>query len=416
MTPKKKKEASSFTSLRVLGEKAQRMIEKAKKVNQAEKKQKKTPLPKKKECDEVISHISVSSVTKAAFAILFIIVGTYILLSIRDKVILVLLAMFLAAVIDPGVDVLERWGVPRAVGVLIHYCIAVFLIFFLIASLIPIIAKQIQEIALLLSVKVDTFLANPKIDLPLLSDQVNQQLTVLVQTTLQNLEIDRFTDALQQMSKQLSSTASQSVLYAANIAGSVFRFFVSMAVVMVLAFFMQMEKENIFRWAIGFFPQKYRMYLSGKTEAIHTKIAQWARGQLMLCFSIFTLTLIALVILDMDYALTLAALAGFCEFIPAVGPLIAAIPAMLIAASKGGIVWMLVIAGVYYVIQWCENNLLVPLIMKRAVGLSPIAILIAMMVGISFPETIHPIIGVMLAVPSTTILTLFLEDWRKHER
>jgi predicted PurR-regulated permease PerM len=75
---------------------------------------------------------------------------------------------------------------------------------------------------------------------------------------------------------------------------------------------------------------------------------------------------------------------------------------------------MLIIAAMYYVIQWCENNLLVPLIMKRAVGLSPIAILFAMLIGISFPDIIHPILGVMLAIPVTTIITIFLEDWRKH--
>ena len=82
----------------------------------------------------------------------------------------------------------------------------------------------------------------------------------------------------------------------------------------------------------------------------------------------------------------------------------------------GGFLWALVLAGVYYVIQWCENNLLVPLVMKRAVGLSPIAILFAMMVGISFPETIHPLIGVMLAIPATTIISIFLEDWQLSTR
>ena len=54
--------------------------------------------------------------------------------------------------------------------------------------------------------------------------------------------------------------------------------------------------------------------------------------------------------------------------------------------------------------------------MKRAVGLSPISILFAMLVGISFPDTIHPILGVMLAVPATTIIAIFLEDWRENRR
>jgi len=85
---------------------------------------------------------------------------------------------------------------------------------------------------------------------------------------------------------------------------------------------------------------------------------------------------------------------------------------VLIAGTQGGFVWALIVAGVYYIIQWCENNLLVPLIMKRAVGLSPIAILFAMLVAVSFPQFIHPVLGILLAVPGTTILALFIEDWR----
>ena len=178
---------------------------------------------------------------------------------------------------------------------------------------------------------------------------------------------------------------------------------------------MQLEKEKLIRWFLSFFPHRYRLYATGKSEAVHRKIAQWARGQLVLCFSIFLLTLTALLILRMPYALTLAVLAGFCEFIPAVGPFIAAIPAVLIGLTQGGFIWGLILVGIYYVIQWCENNLLVPLIMRRAVGLSPVAILFAMMVGISFPDTIHPVLGIMLAIPTTTIISIFLEDWRVRE-
>jgi predicted PurR-regulated permease PerM len=69
---------------------------------------------------------------------------------------------------------------------------------------------------------------------------------------------------------------------------------------------------------------------------------------------------------------------------------------------------------VYYVVQWCENNLLVPLIMKRVVNLSPVAILFAMLVGISFPGVIHPVVGIVLAIPVTTVVSLFLEDWHDY--
>lgn len=414
MPPKKKHPKASFTSLRIIGKKAQRIIEGARR-QEDNLLRTKTRLPKKGDCEEIVVHISSKSILKAAFVILAVITGTWMVIQVRDKLIILFLAMFVAAVIDPGVEALQKIGFPRGLAVLVQYFVALFLLLFLIVSLIPIIAMQIQEIALLLSIKINTFLANPEISLPLISDALNQQLTVMVQTTLQDLSIDKFTDALQQLGQNLSRAAQQSVSFAVQLAGSVANFFVTTIVVLVLAFFMQLEKENVVRWFLSFFPHRYRMYVTGKSEAVHSKIAQWARGQLMLCFSIFLLSLIALLILGMPYALTLAVLAGFCEFIPAVGPFIAAIPAVLIGLTQGGFVWGLILVGVYYVIQWCENNLLVPLIMRRAVGLSPIAILFSMLIGISFPDTIHPILGVMLAIPTTTIITIFLEDWRAHE-
>jgi predicted PurR-regulated permease PerM len=414
MSPSKKESKASFTSLRIIGKKAQRIIEGARK-NDGSAKSSQPRLPKRGDCEEVIMHISGKSVLKAAFMILAVFTGAWLVIQVRDKLIILFLAMFIAAVIDPGVEMLERVGIPRGLAVLIQYFVALFLLLFLVVSLVPIIATQLQEIALLLSVKVNTFLANPEISLPLLSESVNQQLTVMVQTTLQDLSIDKFTDALQQLGQNLSSAAQQSVSFAVGVAGSVANFFITMIVVLVLAFFMQLEKENVVRWFLSFFPHKYRLYVTGKSEAVHSKIAQWARGQLILCFSIFLLTLIALLILRMPYALTLAVLAGFCEFIPAVGPFIAAVPAILIGLTQGGFIWGLILVGMYYVIQWCENNLLVPLIMRRAVGLSPIAILFSMLIGISFPDTIHPILGVMLAIPTTTIISIFLEDWRMHE-
>ena len=64
----------------------------------------------------------------------------------------------------------------------------------------------------------------------------------------------------------------------------------------------------------------------------------------------------------------------------------------------------------------CENNLLVQLIMKHAVGLSPISIMFGMLVGISFPNTVHPVIGIILAVPATAIITIFVQDFYAFRR
>lgn len=410
MPPKKKKQ-DAFTSIRVIGKRAQQLLQRAK-GEATTSKTAKVKKPESKKHDEIVTHVSLVSIIKASFGILAIVAGAWLVYHLRDKIILLLLSIFLAAVIDPSVDALERHGVPRGVGILLHYFLAIFILVFLLISFIPIIAEQIQGIAVIISAEVDNFLANPHIDLPLIKDEVNIRLTTFLQSTLQNLQINEITDAMTQFGQSLSSAAQGGVRFATRIAGSVVNFVVSMIIVLVLAFFLQMEKEGIVSWIRSFFASAYRTYVDNKFEIMHNKISQWARGELLLMFTIFSLTLIALIILRLPYALTLALLAGICEFIPAVGPVIAAVPAVLIAFTQGGPVMGLVTIGVYYIIQWCENNLLVPLIMKRAVGLSPIAILFAMLVGVSFPDTIHPVLGIMLAVPTTTLIAIFLEDWR----
>lgn len=410
----KKDSPKAFTSIRIISKKAQKMIDRAKRnLATDEKSESKTPVPsRKKSIQQVKVDVSLRSVTRATFAILGIVLLFWLLFHLRHKILLMLLAGFVATVVDPGVNKLQRFGVPRGLAIISQYILALSLILFLVLSLIPIIAEQLQEIANSVGTDLGPFLTNPRVEIPFVSADVNLRLTQLTQQLLSQSSLDTFVVSLREAGRDLSNIAQQSVVFAAKLAGSAVNFVVSLVVVLVLAFFMQMEKEKIVSWVRSFLPHEFRKYADLKSEAIHTKIGQWMVGELLLMFSIFALTLIAMVILKMPYALTLAVLAGFCEFIPAIGPLFAALPAILIAGTQKGIFWIPVIGGVFYVIQWCENNLLVPLIMKRAVGLSPIAILFAMMVGISFPDTVHPILGVMLAVPTTTILALFLEDWR----
>jgi len=360
-------------------------------------------------------YLSTVSVVRALFALLAVLFGVWLILQLRDKLILLLIAAFIAVVIDPSVQALHRLHVPRGVAVLLHYLVAILALLFLVVSFIPIIAIQLQQLALFLSTEVNVFLSDPEIHLPLISDEANLRLTSLLESSLQQLSIHDFTGAIERAGSNLSAFAGGSWEVVKTISGSVANFITKFILVLVLAFFMQMEKEKILRWIRGFLPPRQRNYLNLKLEAVHMKLSQWARGELLLMFSIFSLTLVALVILRMPYALTLAVLAGFCEFVPAVGPFIAAVPSVLIGVTQGGFMWGVVLAAVYYVIQWCENNLLVPLIMKRAVGLSPIAILFALLAGISFSETIHPVLGVLLAIPTTTVIAIFLEDLRSSQ-
>jgi predicted PurR-regulated permease PerM len=118
-----------------------------------------------------------------------------------------------------------------------------------------------------------------------------------------------------------------------------------------------------------------------------------------------TLCFVGLAVLDIRYALVLAVLAGLFEFIPYLGPILSAIPAVFFAYIDHP--WKaLAVAIIYFVIQQLENQLIVPKIMQKAVGLNPIIVICAMLIG----HMIVPFFGILLAVPATTIAWIFLGD------
>ena len=128
-------------------------------------------------------------------------------------------------------------------------------------------------------------------------------------------------------------------------------------------------------------------------------------------FVVGTMTYIGLNIIGMKYALALAVLAGLLEVIPSLGPIASSIPAILIGLSYSPIMG-LYSTILYLIVQQLENNLVVPIVMKKATGLHPIITLIAMVVG----GKLAGIMGVLLAVPSTIFIETILIESQKFAR
>ncbi|MBP9750760.1 MAG: AI-2E family transporter [Candidatus Peribacteraceae bacterium] len=419
MNNKKLPQSSAFESFRILGKRAQDLLQRTR--EELQKRQKEgidpmpvAPLPPAESEPQMMVDLSTWSVARAALAVLAIVAGSWLVIQLQDAIILLLLGFFVSAIIDPSVRFLERLKVPRLLAVLIHYLAAVVIITSLMVSLVPLLGTQITEMVTKVTVAANAFVRDPTFVLPFLSAESNVRLHELLQTVLSDPSLNNFSFALQQLGQNLSSAAQGSLQFAFGLAGSALSFVAQMTVVLALACFIQLERESIRQWVRGMLPPSYRGYLDDKSQAIHVKIAQWARGQAILGLCIAVLVFVALSIVGLDYAVTLAVLAGLTEFIPYLGPLIAAGPAVLVALTQEGPQWALLVAVLFYLIQWLENNFLVPMVMQRAVGLSPVAVMFAMLVAVSFPETIHPILGILLAVPATTILAIFLEDLRRR--
>jgi putative permease len=132
----------------------------------------------------------------------------------------------------------------------------------------------------------------------------------------------------------------------------------------------------------------------------------WVRGQLALMTVVGTASTLAYLVLGLPNALLLGVFAGIVEIIPIIGPAIGAIPALITAFAFGGVELFLLVGVVYVVIQVVEGNVLVPIVMKNAVGLPPFVVITSLLVG----GAVAGIMGALLAVPIATAIGAILES------
>ena len=147
------------------------------------------------------------------------------------------------------------------------------------------------------------------------------------------------------------------------------------------------------------------------SERAQTRMSSWFWGEIILMLVVGTFTYIGLSFIGMKYTLALAVLAGLLEVIPTLGPITSSIPAILIGLSVSPLLALKNVL-VYLVVQQLENNLFVPIIMRKATGLHPITTLIVMVVG----GKLAGVMGVLLAVPTTIFVETILIESQKFAK
>ena len=347
--------------------------------------------------------ISLASVVKATLAIIGLIGMTLFVIQIKSIIVLFFISAFLALALDPFVDKMQKYRIPRSIGILFIYLIFIGVIGFVIASFIPILATEIPRLAH----AVLEWINSLGIDTSVFQAQINE-----FQSYLSNIESNLSRESLQAGLDVLSTVGQNAVAIVISVAGGIFSF----VMVLVITFFMIVDEDGIKKFLLALFPKRFHGYILEKGARVEKKFGAWVRGQLILMLAVGILTFIALEIAGINYSATLAVLAGLTELLPYVGPLLAFIPAVIIALSQGGLVFAIVVAAIYIGIQQLEGNILVPLVMKKAVGLSPVIVMFAMLVGASFPDTINPIIGIIVAVPIATAIGVFVEDYAGRDK
>lgn len=202
---------------------------------------------------------------------------------------------------------------------------------------------------------------------------------------------------------QLSGFSGQLV----NVTVDIFKNFIALVSVMVVTIYMMLDKKRIEDYGTSLFGNRQEQ-AQLLMRRIEDKLGAWLRGQIILSLVIGVGVYIGLTILGIEFALPLAILAGLLEVVPVIGPIISAIPAVLIALTISP-VFAALIAGFYIAIQQVEGHFVVPQVMKRAVGLNPLLVILAVSVG----SRLLGIGGALLAVPIAVVIQLIIQEGLK---
>jgi hypothetical protein len=186
----------------------------------------------------------------------------------------------------------------------------------------------------------------------------------------------------------------------------------SLVLVIVLSFYFAVQDTGIEEFLKLITPAKNEAYVVGLWRRAQRKIGLWMQGQLLSSLIGGVIALLGLLILGVPYALLLAGITAFAMLIPVFGSFISALPAVIIAYATGDITLAFIVAGLYLIINQFEAHLIHPLVVNKVVGIPPLLVILALIVG----ADLAGFLGVVLAIPFAAALREFLYDIDRGKR
>jgi predicted PurR-regulated permease PerM len=334
-------------------------------------------------------NISFSTILRVIFVILILIF----LYLVKDVIVIFLFALIIASAIAPAVNFLEKIKLPRVIGALIIYVLAIGILAFLISLIVPSVARDIKT----LSSNLPEYIESLSVKFESLKNASSKYQDIINQ--IQGF-LAGIGDLLRKSASNLFSTAM-------NIFGGLFSFLIAL----VVSFYLSVQKRGVQHIVSSFVPSQHRDYVLSLWQRSQRKLGRWLQGQLFLGVIVGVLVYIGLYLLNVKFALLLAVLAGVLEIFPYIGPVLAAIPAVILGFLQAPILgfWVLIL---YIIVQQLENYLIVPLVIGKIVKLNPVAVILALLVG----GQLGGIPGMILAVPLAAVAAEFVRDLVKKRK
>ena len=331
----------------------------------------------------------------ATLVLVLVALGFWLLYRFYQVVFILFIAIVIGTAIRPAVAWLNQRGLSKVSGVFVVYFLLLILLAGFLFLLFPVIVKQGATI----TAEVPGYYQDLRDWMGNNPNQLIARLGNFLPVALTGL------NQVQQTGQQVMASASQ-VLGYISLAAEVIFFII---VILVLAFYWAIDGPRTIKTFLLLVPQGRRESISELISSMETKLGFYIAGQGILCLVIGVMSLIAYLLIGLPNALVLALLAGALEAVPMVGPLLGAIPAGLVALSIGPskLIWVIVST---VIIQQLENSLLVPRVMRKAVGVNPFVSLLSIFAF----GSLFGIAGALMAIPIAAIVQLLLDHFVFH--
>jgi len=325
-------------------------------------------------------------------SLLLVILIAYLLIEVRGVLVLVVLSFLFATIIERPVNRLQRRRIPRAFSILLVY--AIILTVFSLATylLVPTIAEE-----------ADRFRTEGPESL--------RELQRDWRTSGNGILEGPGADGLQSLIEAIQRPPEIPQEYALGLVTSITGGLIGFVTIFVITFYYLMEKPLTQRIILMQLKPDTALRVGRIWADVEQQLGRWMRGQLTLMFIIGIACTTAYGLMDIRFWPVLGLIAGITEAIPIIGPWLGGIPAVAVAMTMS---WekALMVAGVVAAIQFAENWILVPRVMKGAVGLTPLTVFLAILVGTEFMG----VVGALLAIPIAAAVQVIVSDLIKARR
>jgi predicted PurR-regulated permease PerM len=301
-----------------------------------------------------------------------------------------IVAGILAYILSPLVDQLAvRVKIRRSIAALLVFVAVVVVLGGLVWLLGARLTGEIRALAR----------EGPSIIQTVVEHATGGQTIDLLGQTITSLELGRRLEAAIREEVGSPSQAIQAVRIG-------FELTLGVVLVLLSLVYMLVDGSRFWQYVMRFVPREHRAHVQALSDQIHVVLARYLRGQLVLIALMSTITFVVLEwFFKLPYALWIGILTGFLEVIPLIGPITATIVACTIGFEQGGPTEAAALAVTYLILRQAEDQLVMPLVVGRAVHVHPLVTIFAVLTG----EKIAGVLGMILAVPMAAAVKVVLD-------